>query len=147
MQSSSHQRTSSLCLTCHSLFSYPLHHKPMFAATTRSNIFSPSSSMISFPNFALLPRLPPPAFSWPRLRSSLSGPSIEAGGWTEDDERRFRTFLVDKNEDLLDVALLSLETDILDDEKPCEGRLNRSSLTAVACGDTCPFEDGNKCLH
>lgn len=35
--------------------SYALHQRAMLAATIRSNILTPSSSMMSFPSFACLP--------------------------------------------------------------------------------------------
>ena len=55
-----------------SRLSYTFHQMPMFAATTRSAILSPSSWTISLPSFASFPELPPPAFSWARLRSRRS---------------------------------------------------------------------------
>lgn len=51
------------------------HQTPMLAATSKSNIFSPSSSTINLPSLAALPPNPPPAYSWPRERSNLSIPS------------------------------------------------------------------------
>lgn len=46
-----------------------VHQTPTFAAATKSNIFSPSSWMINFPSLARLPLFPPPACSFPRLKS------------------------------------------------------------------------------
>lgn len=66
-----------------------LHHTPILAATTKSSIFKPSLLMMSLPSFARFPRFPPPAFSWPRLRSKGSLASVSAarrsGNW--DDGR------------------------------------------------------------
>ncbi|KAF4240904.1 hypothetical protein CNMCM8980_001044 [Aspergillus fumigatiaffinis] len=47
----------------------------MHAATTKSNILIPSSSMISLPSLALLPRRPPPAGSRASEKSRRSGSS------------------------------------------------------------------------
>lgn len=47
----------------------------MQAATTKSNILIPSSSTISLPSLALLPRMPPPAGSRASEKSRRSGSS------------------------------------------------------------------------